>query len=203
MTREPLVQGYYEAIQKVLKKYDMLLVADEVINGFGRTGNFWGSQTFGLEPDIITCAKALSSAYLPISAVMVNSKVHNVLVDQSLKLGTFAHGFTYSGHPVASAVAIETLKIMDERNLVQHVRDLSPLFAEHVKKFADRKYVGDTRSVGFLGGIELVADKSKTPGTPFDPKLACGPKFVTVAQKHGIVVRVVGLRELGAARYAS
>jgi 4-aminobutyrate--pyruvate transaminase len=125
---------------------------------------------------------------------MVNSKVHNVLVDQSLKLGTFAHGFTYSGHPVSSAVAIETLKIMDERNIVQHVRDLSPLFAEHVKKFADRKYVGDTRSVGFLGGIELVADKSKKPGTPFDPKLACGPKFVTVAQKHGIVVRVVGLR---------
>lgn len=185
-------KGYYEAIQKVLKKYDMLLVADEVINGFGRTGNFWGSQTFGIEPDILTCAKALSSAYLPISAVMVNTKVHNALIDQSVKLGVFAHGFTYSGHPVASAVAIETLKIMDERNLVQHVRDLSPQFAEGISAFDSRKYVGNTRSVGLLGGIEVVADKSKKPGTPFDPKLAAGPKFVTCAQNAGLVVRVVG-----------
>ncbi|KAI9031973.1 putative aminotransferase [Hyaloraphidium curvatum] len=184
-------KGYYEAIQKVLKKYDVLLIADEVINGFGRTGNFWGSQTFNIEPDMLTCAKALSSAYLPISALMLNAKIHGVLVDQSVKLGAWAHGFTYSGHPVSCAVAVETLKIMDERGIVQHVRDLEPLFAAGIKRFAERKYVGNTRSVGLLGGIELVADKSTRPGAPFDAKLAAGPKFVSLAQKHGVIVRVV------------
>src|SRR3954447_4980295 len=113
---------YFEKIQPVLRKYDVLLVADEVICGFARTGNMWGCQTFAIEPDIITVAKALSSAYLPISATLVNDRVYQALADQSAKIGTFGHGFTYSGHPVCAAVAVETLKIYEERDIVGHVR---------------------------------------------------------------------------------
>ena len=107
-------RSYYEKIQAVLRKYDVLLVADEVICGFWRTGNYWGSQTMGFQPDILVCAKALSVAYLPISAVMVNERVFQGLADESHKIGTFGTGFTYSGHPVPAAVAVETLKIYDE-----------------------------------------------------------------------------------------
>jgi 4-aminobutyrate--pyruvate transaminase len=102
---------YWEKVQAVLKKYDVMLIADEVICGFGRTGNMWGSTTYGLKPDMVVCAKALSASYLPIAAVMVSADVYDALVRQSEKIGVFAHGFTYSGHPVTSAVALETLKI--------------------------------------------------------------------------------------------
>ena len=110
-------RGYFAKIQAVLRKYDVLLVADEVICGFWRTGTYWGSQTLDIEPDILTCAKALSSSYLPISAVMVNDRVFQALAKESHEIGTFGHGFTYSGHPVPAAVAIETLKIYDEMNM--------------------------------------------------------------------------------------
>ena len=108
---------YFEKIQAVLRKHDVLLVADEVICGFGRTGNWWGSQTFELKPDMLTCAKALSAAYQPISAVLINEKIHQAMLAQSDKLGAFAHGYTYSGHPVATAVALEVLKIYEEMDV--------------------------------------------------------------------------------------
>ncbi|MGD0431715.1 MAG: aminotransferase, partial [Acetobacteraceae bacterium] len=108
---------YFPKIQAVLRKYDVLLVADEVICGFWRTGNYWGSQTLDIHPDILVCAKALSASYLPISAVMVNQRVFDGLAKESNEIGTFGHGFTYSGHPVPAAVAIETLKIYDEMNI--------------------------------------------------------------------------------------
>ena len=106
--------GYFEKIQRVTDKYEMLFIADEVICGFGRTGNLWGAQTFGIKPDIFTSAKQLSSAYAPISAVVVNRRVYDVLRQGSDEIGTFAHGFTYSGHPVSAAVALECLKIYEE-----------------------------------------------------------------------------------------
>ncbi|MEP4192938.1 MAG: aminotransferase, partial [Sneathiella sp.] len=112
--------GYFEKIQAVLKKYDVLMVADEVICGFGRTGNMWGSETFGIKPDILSCAKALSSAYLPIAAVLVSEGIYQELVRQSEKHGAFAHGYTYSGHPVPAAVALRTLELMEERNILEH-----------------------------------------------------------------------------------
>ncbi len=106
----------------MLKKHDVMLVADEVICGFGRTGNMFGSETFGMKPDIMTVAKALSSGYLPISATIVSEQIYRVLKQQSEKIGIFAHGFTYSGHPVPCAVALETLKIYEERDILSHVR---------------------------------------------------------------------------------
>src|SRR5208282_5655953 len=105
---------YFEKIQKVLRKYDILLIADEVICGFGRTGNMFGTETFGLQPDMIVVAKALSSAYLPISGVSMSDKIYQALLIESEKIGTFGHGYTYSAHPVPAAVALETLKIYEE-----------------------------------------------------------------------------------------
>ena len=151
---------YWEKIQAVLRKYDVLLIADEVICGFGRTGEMWGSITYGLKPDMITCAKALSSGYLPIGAVMLSEAIYQALVKQSEKIGVFSHGFTYSGHPVASAVALETLKIYEEDDMLAHVRSVAPRMQAALRQFADHPLVGEVRGIGLIGAVELVADKS-------------------------------------------
>ena len=110
---------YFQKVQAVLKKYDVLMVADEVICGFGRTGNWWGSQTFGMKPDIMTMAKQLSAGFMPVAAIMMNSKVYEALRDNSNKNVTFAHGITYSGHPASAACAVEVLKIYEEQKIVE------------------------------------------------------------------------------------
>ena len=154
-------EGYFPKIQAVLNKYDILLVADEVICGFGRTGNYWGSQTMGVTPDILTCAKALSAAYLPISAVLVNAKVYDVISDETHKIGTFGHGYTYSGHPVSAAVAVETLKIYDELNILDHIAEVGPhLQSELRRRFTDHPLVGEVRGIGLIAALELVEDKA-------------------------------------------
>lgn len=181
---------YYEKIQAVLKKYDVLLVADEVICGFGRTGNFWGSQTMGMRPDILTCAKQLSSGYLPISAVMVSDAIYRACVDESKKIGTFGHGYTYSAHPVAAAVALETLAIYQERDMIGHVRDVAPLFQRRLRALADHPLVGEARGVGLIGAIELVADK--TTKATFEPVGRAGAVVNGLAQEHGLIVRAMG-----------
>ena len=109
---------YWEKMQAVLRKYDVLFIADEVICGFGRTGNMWGSQTYDLQPDMISCAKALSAGMQPISALLINERVFEAMLDESRKLGNFAHGFTYAGHPVTTAVAMETLRIYEEMDMI-------------------------------------------------------------------------------------
>ncbi|MFD1626441.1 aspartate aminotransferase family protein [Azospirillum griseum] len=181
---------YYEKIQAVLKKYDVLLVADEVICGFGRTGHFWGSQTMGMQPDILTCAKQLSSGYLPISAVMVSDAIYRACVDESKKIGTFGHGYTYSAHPVAAAVALETLAIYEERGVLNHVRDVAPLFQRRLRALADHPLVGEARGVGLIGALELVADK--TSKTPFDPVGRAGAVVNGLTQDNGLIVRAMG-----------
>ena len=181
---------YFAKIQAVLKKYDILLVADEVICGFGRTGNFWGSQTMGMQPDIVTCAKQLSSGYLPISAVLVTDAIYRACVAESEKIGTFGHGYTYSAHPVAAAVAIETLKIYEERDLVGHVRAVTPLFQRRLKALADHPLVGEARGVGLIGAIELVADKETK--APFEPVGRAGAVVNGLAQENGLIIRAMG-----------
>ncbi|HLZ64747.1 MAG TPA: aspartate aminotransferase family protein [Aliidongia sp.] len=181
---------YFQKIQAVLKKYDVLLIADEVITGFGRTGAFWGSTTFGMEPDILSCAKQLSAAYLPISATLVNEKIYQELVRQSEKIGSFAHGYTYTGHPVCAAVALETLKIYEERDIVARVRALTAPFQEGFRAFAERSFVGEVRGVGLIGAMELVRDKATK--APFDPSLNIGGLVQDLALKHGLIVRQVG-----------
>jgi len=181
---------YFAKIQVVLKKYDILLVADEVICGFGRTGNFWGSETLGLKPDIMTMAKQLSAGVLPIAAILINQKVYEALRDNSAKNGVFGHGITYSGHPVCAAVALETIKIYEERKIVDRVRDLSPTFLRELARFRDHPLVGETRGVGLVGAVELVKDKATRQS--FDASLAVGPNLVRMAHDHGLIIRAVG-----------
>jgi len=183
-------RGYFPKIQKVLAKYDVLLVADEVICGFGRTGNYWGSQTLDIQPDILTCAKALSSSYLPISAVMVNERVFQGLAEESHRIGTFGHGFTYSGHPVAAAVAVETLKIYDELNIVDHVRAVGAHMQDELRRrFAGHELVGEVRGIGLVAAVELVEDKAS--GKNFEPAAKVGARLGKLCEKHGLIGRAM------------
>jgi 4-aminobutyrate--pyruvate transaminase len=138
----------------------------------------------------MTMAKALSSAYLPISATLISEEIYKGLLDQSDKLGTFAHGYTYSGHPVACAVAMETLKIMEERSLVAHVQRVGPRLLEGLRRFADHPLVGEIRGVGLLAGVELVRDKASKAA--FDPPGTAGGLFQERAKAHGLIVRGLG-----------
>ncbi|HWI78031.1 MAG TPA: aspartate aminotransferase family protein [Ramlibacter sp.] len=182
--------GYYEKVQAVLRKYDILLIADEVICGFCRTGNMFGTETFALQPDIITLAKQLSSGYQPISALMVNEKIYRAMVEQSRKIGTFGHGFTYSGHPVCAAVALETLKIYEEERVLDHVRRIAPQFQRRLADLAGHPLVGDARGLGLIGAVELVADKSTKDSFP--PTAGVAQYAGTRALSHGVMTRALG-----------
>ena len=183
-------KSYFEKIQPILKKHDILFIADEVICGFGRTGNMFGTQTYNLEPDIICIAKALSSAYLPISGVMLNEKVYSVVRENSDKIGVFGHGFTYSGHPVAAAVALETLKIYEERDIVNQVRKVAPALQDGLRKLSDHPFVGEVRGIGLIAAIEMV--KNKETRENFDPALGIGAYLAGRAQEHGVLLRPIG-----------
>ncbi|WP_119421902.1 aspartate aminotransferase family protein [Desertibaculum subflavum] len=180
---------YFEKIQAVLAKYDIMFIADEVICGFGRTGNPWGCQTYGITPQALSCAKQLSSAYLPIAAVMIGEEQFQAMVEGSKKIGTFGHGFTYSGHPVSAAVALRTLQIYEERQTFEHAKTVGVRFQARLKRLADHPLVGETRGVGLIGAVELVADKKSR--TNFDPKQAVGMYASTRAQEHGLLIRAM------------
>ncbi|HSC59810.1 MAG TPA: aminotransferase [Rhizomicrobium sp.] len=180
-------KGYFAAITKVLARHDIPLISDEVITGFMRTGNWFGCETYGFQPDTMTVAKALSSAYLPIAAVMISPELCDIIEAESGKIGTLGHGFTYSGHPVASAVALKTIEIYQERDILGHVRKVSPRFQQRLAKLAEHPMVGEIQGVGLIGGIELVADK-KTKAT-FDPAKAVAPTFAKFIEAEGLITR--------------
>jgi 4-aminobutyrate--pyruvate transaminase len=178
---------YFDRIQPILKKYEILFVADEVICGFGRTGNMFGTQTFNLQPDIITVAKALSAGYLPISGTLVSDALYDILVTQSDKLGIFGHGYTYSSHPVPAAVALETLKIYEERDIVAAVRRVGPRLQEAIRSYSGHPLIGEARGIGLIGALELVRDKATKER--FDPKAGVAAYLVRRAQQHGVILR--------------
>ena len=178
---------YFYRIQPILKKYDILFVADEVICGFGRTGFMFGSQTFNLQPDIITLAKGLSAGYIPISATLISDAVYELLVAQSDKLGIFGHGYTYSSHPVPAAVALEALKIYEERDIVAAVRRVGPRLQEAIRSYRGHPLIGEARGIGLIGAVEIVRDKA-TKGS-FDPKAGVAAYLVRRAQHHGAILR--------------
>ncbi|KAI6673394.1 hypothetical protein NL676_001300 [Syzygium grande] len=167
---------YFEKVQAVVKKYDILFIADEVICGFGRLGTTFGCDKYNIKPDLVSVAKALSSAYLPIGA--------------SNKLGIFSHGFTYSGHPVSCAVAIEALKIYKERNIVEQVNRIAPRFQDGLKAFSDSPIIGEIRGTGLILCTEFTDNKS--PNDPFPPEWGIGAYFVAQCEKRGMLVRVAG-----------
>ena len=183
-------KGYYPAIQKVLDRHDIILIDDEVINGFGRTGNWWGAQTLDMKPATISAAKQLTSAYAPLGAVMVPEDIYQAYVDHSRQIGTFGHGFTYGGHPLGCAVGVKAIEIYQKRDIIGHVRSLAPGFARRLDGFADHPLVGEVRHCGLVGGVELVADK-KTK-RPFDASKGVGAALARFAEGHGAILRAIG-----------
>ncbi|MHA1597674.1 MAG: aminotransferase [Alphaproteobacteria bacterium] len=179
--------GYFEKIQKVLTKHDVLMIADEVITGFGRTGNMWGSDTYGIRPDLLTCAKQLSSAYMPIGAVMVTDKLFDAFVEASKTYGIFGTGNTYGGHPVAAAVALQTLKIYEDDDILGHVRAVAPHFQQRLGNLNGHPLVGEARGIGLIGGLELVKDKQTAEQYPAQSKAALTVAEFTLG--HGLIVR--------------
>ncbi|MBO67751.1 MAG: aspartate aminotransferase family protein [Acidiferrobacteraceae bacterium] len=178
---------YFDKIQKVLKKYDVLMIADEVICGFHRTGNVWGSDTYDIQPDMVTCAKQLSSGYLPIAALMISDDLYNVFKDLSQKHGALGMGYTYGGHPVSAAVALETLKIYEERDMLGHVRSVSPHFLKRLDEMSSSSLVGEARGTGLIGGLEIVADKDTREQYPAKTKV--GAAIAANALANGLIIR--------------
>ena len=199
MIAEPLIgaggvlippKNYFPAIQKVLDRYDIPLIDDEVVCGFGRTGNCWGYETFSMRPSSITIAKALSSGYIPISAVIVPEDIFEPIKKASNDVGVFGHGYTYSGHPVACAVALRTLEIYEELNLFSHVEKIAPKFQERVNKLGTFEFVGEARGVGLIAALEIV--KNKGTKENFDPYGKVGKQIAEICQKNGLIVRAIG-----------
>lgn len=182
-------KGYFEKIQAVLKKYDVLLIADEVICGFARTGKMFGSETFNMKPDMMTLAKQMSSGYLPISALMVSDTLYQTVKERSAELGVFGHGLTYGGHPVPCAVALEVLNIYEERDILGQVNAISPYFQDRLRSYEKHPLVGEVRGIGLIGAIELTADKENK--TPFDPAKAMGATLVKKCENHGLILRAM------------
>ena len=183
-------KGYFKRVQALCAKYDILFIADEVICGFGRTGAMWGSQTFDLKPDMVTCAKALSASYIPIAALLISERVFEAMVEQSRKITLFGHGFTYSGHPVAAAVAAETLKIYEERNIVAMAEAASPVLQDGLRSLAGNSLVGEVRGIGMIAGVELVEDKATKKS--FAPTRGAGAIVQDEAKARGLLVRALG-----------
>ncbi len=181
---------YFEKIGKVCAKHDIYMISDEVICGFGRLGTPFGMQALGFKADGMSIAKALSSAYLPIAAVTVPEKMYGALVDESRKLGTFGHGFTYGGHPVAAAVALKTLEIYARDRIFEQAAAKAPHFQARLRKLGEHPLVGEARGMGLVGGVELVADKKSKQN--FDPKRGVGLRAVTFAQEEGVISRALG-----------
>jgi len=180
---------YFDKVQAVLKKHDVLMIADEVICGFGRTGKMFGSETYAIRPDIMVMAKQLSSGYLPISATAISDDIYKALVTQSERHGTFAHGYTYTGHPAACAVALEVLAIYEERDLLGHIGRIGPRLQQGLRELEGHPLVGEIRGVGLIAGVELVTNKATK--AQFEPAGAAGTLFIQRAQANGLIIRAL------------
>jgi len=186
----PPPAGYWEKIQTVLRKYDVLLVADEVVTGFGRLGTMFGSDHYGIRPDLITIAKGLTSAYAPLSGVIVGEKVWNVLVEGSDKLGAIGHGWTYSAHPICAAAGIANLELIDRLDLVRNAGETGAYFRSALAEaVADHKNVGEVRGDGMLAAVEFVADKDDR--TFFDASQKIGAQIAAALLERGVIGRAM------------
>lgn len=181
---------YWPEVQRICDQYGILLVSDEVICGFGRTGRWFGCETMGTKPDLMTFAKGVTSGYIPLGGVMVGERVARVLIEKG---GEFAHGYTYSGHPVACAVALANIKLMRELRLVEHVRDdVGPYLASQFATLRDHPLVADAETCGLMGAILLAKDKAT--GKPFPESLEIGMVCRGHCFREGLIMRAVGDR---------
>ncbi len=183
-------EGYWAGVQEVLRRHDIPLVADEVICGFGRTGRTFGCETFGIEPDVMVTSKQLSSSYMPIAAVMINERIYEPIADETDRIGVFGHGFTGSGHPVAAAVALENLRIIEERGLVEKAARTGAYLQPRLRELSDLPLVGEVRGVGMIAAVELVADKAAK--TPHEKVGVLGARANALVQEQGVLVRALG-----------
>ena len=181
---------YWPEIQRICDKYGVLLVSDEVICGFGRTGHWFGCERFGFKPDLMTFAKGVTSGYIPLGGVMVGDRIAKVLIEQG---GEFNHGYTYSGHPVACAVALANIRLIQRERLVEKVRDdLGPYLAQHYAVLAEHPLVGEVQSCGLMAALQIVKDKAT--GTTFDGALEVGMLCRGHCFGNGLIMRAVGDR---------
>jgi len=186
----PPPAGYWSSIQAVLKKYDILLIADEVVTGFGRLGSMFGSDHYGIEADIITLAKGLTSAYAPLSASIVADKVWKVLEQGTDEFGAIGHGWTYSAHPICAAAGVANLKLVDSLNLISNAGETGAYFKQSmIEAIGNHPSVGDIRGEGLLVAVELVADKDTR--TFYDPALTMGARVAAALLKRGVIARAM------------
>lgn len=183
-------EGYWPGVEAICRKHDILMVSDEVINGFGRTGGRFGCETYGFTPDIMTVSKQITSSYMPLAAVLFTEAIYDAIADNSHKIGTFGHGYTASGHPVATAVALENLAILEERGLMEAANRLGPRLQAGLRRYADHPLVGEVRGAGLIAGIELVADKATK--APFTPIGRVGAQAAVFGHAEGLIFRAIG-----------
>jgi L-2,4-diaminobutyrate transaminase len=184
----PPPQGYFEAIQKILKRYDILFIVDEVVCGYGRLGKWFGSELYDLKPDMMTTAKALTSGYFPFSASFVTDEIWQLLKEGSVKYGNFAHGYTYAGHPIGAAVAMANLDIIEKENLVDNAATVGTYFHEQLKqRFANDRFVAEVRGAGMIAAVQLVKDK--TNKTFFDKETKISANVAQQCYENGLISR--------------
>lgn len=181
-------EGYFSEIQKITKKYDILFIADEVVCGYGRLGSWWGSDLYSIEPDMMTTAKALTSGYFPFSASFITEEIWDVIKQGSAKYGSFAHGYTYAGHPVGAAVAMANLDIIENENLVAQAAEVGAYFHQQLNaRFVNDSFVAQVRGQGLIAAVQIMQDKDSK--TFFDPNIKIAPKITTECYQHGLIAR--------------
>lgn len=183
-------KGYFPRIAEVCRKYEVMMISDEVICGFGRTGEWFGCEALEFAPDSISFAKALTSGYVPMGGLTVPEPMYQAMVDQSRKLGAFGHGYTYTGHPVAAVTALKTIEIYERENIPARAKALTPLFQKRLKALGEHPLVGEARGLGLVGGLELVADKAAKRS--FDPAHGVGLSTSRACEAHGVIIRAIG-----------
>lgn len=188
-------ENYYPKIQAMLEPYDVRFIADEVICGFGRTGNWFGSQTLDIKPTSVSMAKAITSAYFPMGAISIEEDLYQAMLDESRKIGTFGHGYTYTAHPVAAAAALKTIEIYERDKIIEHAAEMGVIFQKRLHALGDHPLVGNTRGRGLLGAVELVADKATKRS--FAPSAGVGAKAVNASMDHGLINRAVAGDTIG------
>ncbi|MDH3674370.1 MAG: aminotransferase, partial [Anaerolineae bacterium] len=179
-------EGYFEEIQPILRKYDILMIADEVICGFGRCGTWFGSELFGIEPDIVTVAKGLTSGYVPMSGSLISGELWEVLVGGTAEVGAFGHGFTYSAHPLAAAAALANLDIIEKEQLPARAQKVGTYFQQQLRaKIGPHPLVGEVRGVALIAAVELVKDRATKQPFPLDLKI--GPRMAKLCMDEGLI----------------
>ena len=182
--------GYFEGVCELLQRHGILLIADEVVCGLGRTGDWFGSLSLGMQPDIMTLAKGITSAYFPLSAVLLSEPVYRALQADSATQGVFSHGFTYSGHPVGAAVALEVLNILQERDIPGQVRRVGERFQTGIRELTKFDSICHSRGIGLMAAFDLCADVES--GKAFAPEIRAGNRLMDVAERQGLLIRAVG-----------